>query len=336
VSSPVANEVKSEKKVEASGDGAPNSESRASGVMAGNVSGNSRRESDSERQTKFAMAQPPHDLDFALEPKAVPESAAKQLPRQKSFHKSAQVPSAPVPSRGIEEKKSAEAELTVQNRPQDQLAEYQSSQARDEAGGVAKVDKAKAPVTTQELATAPSPSPSAPASSAQAEPVVVVSRGTVASHWTVNAAGNLLRSFDRGETWQEVNVDRTSAGDRPSASATSELSLKASARATGTKAASARAADVKSTGAIEKEKKLVFRSVVAMGAEVWAGGSGGALYHSDDDGDHWTRIVPSTAGVPLAGDITAMEFSDPQHGKIATSTFEVWTTDDGGLNWKKQ
>jgi hypothetical protein len=334
-SSQIANQSKPSKKMEASRNDAPDSESHAAWVVAGNPSAQNGRNADSGQHTKFAMARPPHELDFALAPKAVPESGAKQLPPKDFFRKPAQVPSTPTPSRETVEAKSADAELTAQNRPQDQLADYQSAQAAEEAGRVAKVDKAKAPVATEAVAVAPMPSSVAAAGSTQAEPMV--NHGTLASHWMVNAIGTLLRSSDGGQTWQEVNVDRVSAGDRTSASTTtSELSLKASARTAKAKGGEGRATDVRATDEIEKDKKLVFRSVVAIGARVWAGGSGGAIYHSDDDGDHWTRFVPSTAGVPLTGDITAMEFSDTQHGKIATSTFEVWTTDDGGLNWKKQ
>jgi photosystem II stability/assembly factor-like uncharacterized protein len=73
-----------------------------------------------------------------------------------------------------------------------------------------------------------------------------------------------------------------------------------------------------------------------MGTEVWAGGSTGALFHSSDGGNHWTRVVPLFAGSTLTGDVVTVEFSDPQHGKITTSTPEVWTTTDAGQTWQKQ
>jgi photosystem II stability/assembly factor-like uncharacterized protein len=76
-----------------------------------------------------------------------------------------------------------------------------------------------------------------------------------------------------------------------------------------------------------------FRAVAAAGTDVWAGGSG--LYHSLDAGNHWTRIVPASADAMLTGDIVSLEFSD-QHGKVATSTAEIWITTDGGQNWQKQ
>jgi hypothetical protein len=80
----------------------------------------------------------------------------------------------------------------------------------------------------------------------------------------------------------------------------------------------------------------VFRALAATGSEVWAGGSNAVLYHSLDAGAHWTRVLPSSAGTELTGDITAVDFSDLQHGRITTSTPEVWTTADDGQSWQKQ
>jgi photosystem II stability/assembly factor-like uncharacterized protein len=79
----------------------------------------------------------------------------------------------------------------------------------------------------------------------------------------------------------------------------------------------------------------VFRAVSANGLEVWAGGSAGMLYHSADGGQQWTRVVPSASGVSLTGDVVGIAFADPQHGKIQTSTFELWTTTDAGQTWHK-
>jgi photosystem II stability/assembly factor-like uncharacterized protein len=37
----------------------------------------------------------------------------------------------------------------------------------------------------------------------------------------------------------------------------------------------------------------------------------------------------------LTGDITALEFSDQQHGRITTSTPALWITADDGQTWQK-
>ncbi len=80
----------------------------------------------------------------------------------------------------------------------------------------------------------------------------------------------------------------------------------------------------------------VFRAVAVAGLDVWAGGSGSMLYHSRDGGEHWTRVLPSADGVVLKGDITSVQFPDPQHGMVSTSNSEVWTTSDGGQSWRQQ
>jgi photosystem II stability/assembly factor-like uncharacterized protein len=81
---------------------------------------------------------------------------------------------------------------------------------------------------------------------------------------------------------------------------------------------------------------LTFRAVSAAGAEVWAGGSPGALFHSQDAGIHWTRVFPASGSTGLTGDILTLEFADSLHGKLSTSTSEAWTTADAGQTWQKQ
>ncbi len=137
--------------------------------------------------------------------------------------------------------------------------------------------------------------------------------------WAINAAGALQRSFDKGSTWQTVDV--TAGG------ASLELSAKTSR---------SKAKDEGKALKRDTTTPLFFRAVSAAGADVWAGGTGGALYHSQDGGNHWTRIVPASAGTGLTGDILTLEFPDPQHGRLSTSTSELWITADAGQTWQKQ
>jgi hypothetical protein len=142
------------------------------------------------------------------------------------------------------------------------------------------------------------------------------------ARWSINAAGALQRSFDQGATWQSVDVGANSA--------LNATSLEVSAKTT-----KARAKDANK--ALKREfATLTFRAVSAAGVDVWAGGIGGALFHSQDAGIHWIRIVPSSAGTGLTGDILTLEFPDPQHGRLSTSTSEVWITADAGQTWQKQ
>ena len=141
--------------------------------------------------------------------------------------------------------------------------------------------------------------------------------------WAINAAGALQRSFDQGDTWQTVDVNANPA------SFTGATSLEAVAKTSRAKMKDEEKARKRDAAT------LTFRAVAAVGSEVWAGGSAGALYHSLDAGNHWTRVVPASAGAILTGDIISLEFPDPQHGKLSTSTSEVWTTSDDGQTWQK-
>jgi hypothetical protein len=144
------------------------------------------------------------------------------------------------------------------------------------------------------------------------------------TRWTISSYGGLQRSTDQGNSWQDVNVSDASpaASGMTLASATPAKELKKDAE----------------SDKVERSKSPtpVFRAVWANGSEVWAGGSGGMLYHSTDAGGHWTRVVPSTSGTTLTGEILSVAFSDAQHGRVTTSTSEVWTTQDDGQSWQRQ
>lgn len=323
-----------------SGRGTPRSEGRAVGFIGGDISVKKEPRADSSPHTKLAMAQPPSDLDFAYAAKPAAEPSAKQRSFKNLTGESAQGPFGKK-----DEAKSADAELMARNQLQDQLtgptpgdqsASHSSQKTAEQLSTGAVVERAKPPVASQVVEVTSEAVPT----QIPAPPTAGASLGALSAnpstrpHWTVNATGDLLRSFDAGRTWQAVSVDSALTGGSIPFHAR-ESSLKAAKTANG-KMADAEAPEVLERDALEKAKKIVFRSVVAIDSQVWAGGSGGVLYHSIDAGDHWTSIIPSSAGVRLSGDITAVEFADPQHGRVATSTFEVWTTADGGLNWQKQ
>jgi len=74
-----------------------------------------------------------------------------------------------------------------------------------------------------------------------------------------------------------------------------------------------------------------FRAITSIGIDVWVGGSAGALYHSRDAGQSWTKVSPLSTD-----DITHIEFSDPQNGLLNTATGGVWSTTDGGRSWRSK
>jgi len=140
------------------------------------------------------------------------------------------------------------------------------------------------------------------------------------ARWSINAAGGLQRSVDQGKTWQDVDINTAP----PPASTNLQFAMKSSREKTLSK-----------DKADAKEAPAVFRAVSANGPDVWAGGSGGTLYHSTDAGAHWLRVVPSWSGVMLTEDIVSLQFADPQRGRILTSSSEIWTTVDAGQTWQK-
>ena len=141
--------------------------------------------------------------------------------------------------------------------------------------------------------------------------------------WAISSSGALQRSFDAGSTWEDVNVSQAAltGGARMESTANRKDELKDKS---------------KKSDKGQSSPSLVFRAVAAIDPEVWAGGSGAMLYHSLDSGTHWTRVLPSEATASLTGDVINVEFSDAQHGRVATSTGEVWFTADDGQTWHKQ
>jgi Photosynthesis system II assembly factor YCF48 len=182
----------------------------------------------------------------------------------------------------------------------------------DRNPGSADVVKAKDPVPAQ-TASGSSPAAAPPAIPLELSPSLML---RVPSRWAISPAGALERSFDGGNTWAPVNPNMSAAW----------VSEKSDSGGAGP----------------DKEKEAapnfnpVFRVVAAAGLEVWAGTLAGALYHTADGGSHWARVALSEAGATITGDIVTIQFSDPQQGKVSTSTGELWTTFDGGQTWHKQ
>ena len=87
---------------------------------------------------------------------------------------------------------------------------------------------------------------------------------------------------------------------------------------------------------VQVDHKNGFRALAAQGMEVWVGGAAGLLYHSEDMGLNWKRLIPVTGSSTLTGDITAIELADHQHGKVVTAAGQIWVTSDAGNTWETQ
>jgi hypothetical protein len=222
---------------------------------------------------------------------------------------------------------TAQVTTAEQSRTQDQVGENQISEKQEAQTSQPRaltnfdvVGKAKDPVPAPVgSSSASGPAITPPAIALQTSPALMLH---ASPRWSINSAGVLQRSFDAGKTWEDVDVTSAPAPPLQPHSFGGNIT----------------AGDEHKK--IQREKtasssSLVFRAVAAIGSEVWAGGSASMLYHSADSGAHWTQVLPAAAGTVLTGDITIIEFSDPQHGSVATSARELWVTADGGQSWVK-
>ena len=84
------------------------------------------------------------------------------------------------------------------------------------------------------------------------------------------------------------------------------------------------------------DDKVTFRAIEAVGRDVWAGGSEGALYHSSDSGASWTRVNLSSDGRSTMEAIISIISSpvNPHHLSVKAASGEQWNSDDGGQHWK--
>jgi hypothetical protein len=81
------------------------------------------------------------------------------------------------------------------------------------------------------------------------------------------------------------------------------------------------------------DQSTTFHVVSVVGADVWAGGSSGALFHSGDGGQHWSQVPLANASGAESGTIVSIQFNDAQQGTVITGSGSQWSTSDGGVTW---
>lgn len=87
--------------------------------------------------------------------------------------------------------------------------------------------------------------------------------------------------------------------------------------------------------ALELASEVKFRAVAALGNDVWAGGTAGALFHSADSGATWSRVNIDSGGA-VTEDISAIQLHDPQRLTITTTSGAKWASEDSGQHWHQQ
>jgi hypothetical protein len=84
---------------------------------------------------------------------------------------------------------------------------------------------------------------------------------------------------------------------------------------------------------IPLDARTKFLALSVSGADIWAGGEGGALFHSTDDGFEWKEVPVSENGERLKDSIIGIETQGLQV-KVRTKSGS-WISPDDGVTWRK-
>lgn len=73
----------------------------------------------------------------------------------------------------------------------------------------------------------------------------------------------------------------------------------------------------------------------SLGSNVWAGGTGGSLFHITDAGKNQVRIPIKLGEGDVSQTVVAVTFSDELHGIIMLENGQILQTTDGGKSWER-
>jgi hypothetical protein len=92
----------------------------------------------------------------------------------------------------------------------------------------------------------------------------------------------------------------------------------------------------KTTELVQVAHGVRFITVAALGNEVWAGGTNGALYHSVDGGATWNRVSINVDGIIITESLAVIQLAAPQRVIVTTASGSQWASDDDGVHWQKK
>jgi hypothetical protein len=79
-----------------------------------------------------------------------------------------------------------------------------------------------------------------------------------------------------------------------------------------------------------------FRAIASLGKDVWAGGTGGTLFHSVDGGATWTETTVNSGENAVTETIVGIQMRVVEHLTVTTDSGSKWFSEDGGHSWRKQ
>lgn len=104
----------------------------------------------------------------------------------------------------------------------------------------------------------------------------------------------------------------------------------------GSKGSIERSTDGRNWDAVVIDPGVTFRAMSSNDGELWAGGTGGALFHSADAGRTWSRVKVGSEGMWVAETITAVDFPSARTGYVTTASGATWFTQDAGHTWQRR
>ena len=282
--------------------------------MAGGIGHGALPYSPTVNMQRSQGSQKSYGMEVSARAGAVPPPLAKVRPEE---HVAAN-PNVPAPSETVEVASAAPMQTAAGSQGATGSAGAASQPTYDVAT-VSRSKPAEPPAPNPPQGSVASPA-AAPALNGRELSQLISATSGSSPIWGISAAGGVQRSFDQGQTWQDVDVNESvPAQSKP-----------AFGKGAGANISNARV-KVAAAG-----PQIIFHAVAANGDDVWAGAAGARLYHSSDAGIHWSRVTPSAPDGLLTGDVILLEFPDTAHGKVTTSTGETWATQDGGQSWQKK